>query len=290
MSHEMMHTWVPRRIGRLPDKDAPLVYWLSEGFTDWTSWRTNVMSGLWQAEDYARAFNESLKAYESSPVRTAPNQRILDDFWRDPDVQQLPYQRGMLLATYWDQRVRAATNEQKSFVHVLREMQRMASVAPDLSGKAVDNLRAAMKTVAGIDIASDIARYVDAGEPVPLARDTFAVCGPLAEFKRKVFHRGFDVEATLKANNVIAGVIVDGPAYAAGLRDGMRLIRRSGGVIGDSRVEIAYDVIDGDNKRTLRWMPEGNATENVREFVLKTFTSAQERSQCEARLGRIDTR
>lgn len=291
MSHEMMHTWVPRRIGRLPRAESQnkgseaLAYWLSEGFTDWASWHTNMAGGLWRVEDFASAFNESFKAYESSPVRTAPNAAIAEGFWRDPDLQKLPYQRGMLLATWWDHRVRVATKGERSFVHVLREMQRLADANPNGFGMAVEYLRTAMKTIASIDIAPDLARYVDAGEPVPLAADTFGACGTLGNIVRKVFHRGFDVEATMKANNIIAGVVVDGPAYAAGLRNGMKLVGRSGGVIGDSRVEIVYDVMDGESKKTLRWLPEGKSWESMREFALMPSFTAAARKACEARLG-----
>jgi predicted metalloprotease with PDZ domain len=286
MAHEMMHTWVPRRIGFLPSKNEPLMYWLSEGFTDWTSWHTNVSSGLWQAEDFARAFNESLKAYETSPVRNAPNQAILDGFWRDPAVQSLPYQRGMLLATYWDQQVRLASSGKLSFVDVLREMIRQADANPNVLDQTIVYLRNAMKKIANIDISDDLARYVDGGETAPLAENVFAPCGTLVTIKRKVFHRGFDIDATLKANEVITGVITDGPAHAAGLRDGMKLVGRSGGEIGNSRVEIAYDVMDGDIKKTLRWMPEGKTLETIRELVLKKSFSNAERQACEQRLGR----
>jgi predicted metalloprotease with PDZ domain len=293
MAHEMMHTWVPRRIGRLPLKDEQLQYWLSEGFTDWASWRANMLGGLWRAEDFARAFNESLKAYESSPARTAANRAILEGFWRDANLKSLPYQRGMLIATYWDAVVRRRTQGARGFDDVLREMKRLADrdgalrVDRDLAltGGALDNLRTAMHAIAKHDIRDDLARFIDAGEPVPLAETVFAPCGTLATITRKTFHRGFDVEATLRANNVIQGVHVDGPAFAAGMRDGMKLIGRSAGVVGDSREQIAYDVMDGESKRTLRYLPEGVGEESVREFVLRKRFSDAERAACDVRLG-----
>jgi predicted metalloprotease with PDZ domain len=285
MAHEMMHSWIPRRIGGLPIEREQLTYWLSEGFTDWASWRAMVRGGLFTVEDFARAFNESLKAYESSAARNANNQAILDGFWRDPAVQSLPYQRGMLVATYWDLVVRRETKGQHHFEHVLLEMQRLAKLAPKASGKSVEYLKAAMMRVAKYDISQDLRDFIDDGKTPPLVEDIFAECGALQQITRKVFHRGFDIQATLKANNEIKGVIVDGPAYAAGLRDGMKMLGRNGGVIGDSRVEIAYDVMVGDMKKTLRWMPEGSGTEMIREFKLHRAFTAASRVHCAARLG-----
>jgi predicted metalloprotease with PDZ domain len=285
MAHEMMHSWIPRRIGRLPNEREQLTYWLSEGFTEWASWRAMVRGGLFTAEDFARAFNESLKAYESSPVRNATNQAILDGFWRDPAVQSLPYQRGMLVATYWDDVVRRKTKGQRHFEHVLLEMQRIANATPNAVGKPVEYLKAAMMRVAKYDISQDLRDFIDDGKTPPLEEDIFAECGTLQQITRKVFHRGFDIQASLKANNEIKGVIVDGPAYAAGLRDGMKMLGRNGGVIGDSLVEIAYDVMDGETKKTLRWMPEGAGTEMIREFKLHINFNADTRLQCGVRLG-----
>ena len=72
--------------------------WLSEGFTDWTAFRVSAGSGHWTAEQFARAFNEKLQAYDLSPEREADNARIVSGFWSSRHLQELPYQRGLLMA------------------------------------------------------------------------------------------------------------------------------------------------------------------------------------------------
>jgi predicted metalloprotease with PDZ domain len=286
MAHEMMHSWIPRKIGSLPDSNEQLTYWLSEGFTDWASWRAMVRGGIFNIENFVSAFNESLKNIQISSARNATNQAIMDGFWTNPAVQSLPYQRGMLMASYWDYRVRQATEGRHHFETVLLEMARLAALDPNAVGLSVQYLQRAMKTIANIDITSDIKKYIDEGHDAPLIEDMFAPCGTLQTLKRRVFHRGFDVQASLKANNVIKGVVVDGPAYKAGLRDEMKLVGRTAGEIGDSRVEIAYEVMDGEIKKTLRWLPEGKEMEAVATFMLNKNFSADERAACEKRLGR----
>ncbi|MGL4573808.1 MAG: hypothetical protein ACRCV9_03365 [Burkholderiaceae bacterium] len=284
MAHEMMHTWVPRRIGGLPEQNEQLQYWLSEGFTDWASWRVLVRSGIWSPKDFAQAFNEALQDYENSPVKAAPNAMVLEKFWTDPHVQKLPYRRGMLAAIYWDHKLQIATQGKQRFDDVLLAMQRMAEPRQArLSPYAPDLFKQAMREVAGIDISNDLAEYIERGVPVPLSADTFAPCGTLNTVERAVFHRGFDIESTVANNNTVTGVVADGPAYQAGLRDGMKLIGRKGGKIGDSTQEIGYEVKDGDAVRLLKWMPQGKERERVRQFEITR--TAQSDPACVKRLG-----
>lgn len=288
MAHEMMHTWVPRRIGGMPPRDEQSDYWLSEGFTDWTSWRVLVRSGFWTPEDFVRAFNENLRDYDQSPVREAPNSEIVAGFWRDRATADLPYRRGMLLATYWDSKVRSATAGQRDFDDVLWHMQELAA-KNDSNTTAVYLLAQAMQEIAGISIASDIEAFVEKGTAVEFPEDLFGEDCKLIWNERPTFHRGFDIEATMAKGNVISGVVVDGPAYKAGLRDGMLIVERSGGEIGNSQVEIVYKVKDGDKLLTMRWLPAGNTIERFRELRLASDWTPETTAAIASRLGGTDS-
>ena len=282
LAHEMMHTWVPGRIGRMQRDDGG-ENWLSEGFTDWTAFRVSAGSGHWTAEQFARAFNEKLQAYDLSTEREADNARIVSGFWTSRALQELPYQRGLLMATVWNARVRTATGGRRDFDDVLRAMQAGADADPEKP--AVTLLADAMQSVAGIDIGPDLERHIARGAAMALAPDLFAPCGQVLQRERKPFHRGFDIAKTQADGGRIAGVVADGPAWRAGLRDGMRLIRRSDGEIGNAAREIAYEIDDGGQTRTLRWLPEGEGFERFREFVPKPDMSAEERTVCREVLG-----
>ncbi len=271
MAHEMTHSWVPRRIGRLAEKNEASEYWLSEGLTEWAAWRALLRAGVWTPEDYAGAFNAALKNYDSSVTRNAPNSQIEQAFWRDPAAQQLPYQRGMLLAAHWDAIVLSATRGQKRFDDVLYEMQRRAQGSGEDKALplAVPLLKQAMQSVAGVDITQDLAIYVERGDTVPVDAALFEPCGAVKTIDRPVFHRGFDVDRTIANGHVINGVVPGGPAHRAGLRDGMKLVARRAGEIGDATVEIAYEVIDAVGQtRTLRWLPVGSGRTVYRQLQL----------------------
>jgi predicted metalloprotease with PDZ domain len=137
----------------------------------------------------------------------------------------------------------------------------------------------------GVDVRVDIAAYIDRGAPIVLADDVFAPCGSLEAHTAPVFSRGFDIAATQAHNNVISGVDPALPAYAAGLRDGMVLIRRDHGAIGDSEREIAYVVLDGQTQRTIAYMPRGHGDYMAQRLAIDEPLAGDELRRCRSVLA-----
>jgi predicted metalloprotease with PDZ domain len=279
LAHESLHTWIPGRIGGMPQENEAAHYWFSEGFTDFYTGRMLVREGLWTPQQFADDLNEMLAAYAQSPVRDAPNTRIVADFWSDGDVQRLPYQRGRFLATMWDARLRA---QNRSLDEAVREMRERA-LAGD-SAKAPDMLPVVLESI-GLDVRGDIAIYAEGGARVLLPEDLFAPCGRVVTREVPAFSRGFDIEATQANNGRISGVDPASPAYAAGLRDGMVLRRRERGVIGDAEQEFAYVVLDGQTERTIAYLPRGRGTYVLQRFEIDTPLEGERYAQCRAVLG-----
>jgi len=279
LAHEAMHTWIPGRVGGLTTEDEALGYWFSEGFTEFYTARLLVREGAWGPEQFAANLNEVLAAYAQSPVATEPNSRILADFWNDNAVKDLPYQRGRLLALVWDARLRASGRDMDDVMLALRDRARTEK-AP--RGPA---LFAEVAAAQGLDVGADLDAHVERGALVLLPADAFAPCGVVVTQTLPRFHRGFDIQATQANNNVIAGVNPQGPAYAAGMRDGMVLIRRDAGEIGDATQEIAYVVRDGETERTFRYMPTGEGAFQIQRLDLASPLEGAARERCIAVLG-----
>ncbi|MBL8530932.1 MAG: hypothetical protein JNK94_04285 [Hyphomonadaceae bacterium] len=280
LAHESMHTWVPERLGAMPQgAEEPADYWFSEGFTDFYTGRALVREGVWTPTQFAQDFNEMLAGYAQSPVATAPNARVVADFWNSRDVQRLPYQRGRMLATLWDQRLRASG---RGMDEVMREIRRRVEAGDTRRARDIffDVIAAA-----GVDAAPDFTRYESEGEILLLPSDLFAPCGRIETGEAWRFHRGFDIEATEANNRVITGVVRTSPAYAAGLRDGMVLIRREAGEIGNADVEIAYVVRDGESERTIRYMPRSGDRYTRQRLVLEADLSGEILAQCRTALA-----
>ena len=187
LAHEAMHTWIAPQLGGLPSEDQPLHYWISEGFTDFYAPRMLLRAGIWTPRDFADELNGALRAYAQSPVRTAPNARIGADFWSDADVQRLPYQRGRLMALIWDGRLRAEGRSLDALMHAAR-------ASASAGARNMNEIFPNVAQDAGLDIAADVARFIDAGEPILLPEDLLAPCGdhhhaPGASFPSRLRYR-----------------------------------------------------------------------------------------------------
>jgi predicted metalloprotease with PDZ domain len=279
LAHESLHTWIPLQTGGMPQPEAR-DYWLSEGFTDFYTGRMLVREGVWTPQQFATDLNDMLRVYAQSPVRTEPNARIVADFWNDQAVQKLPYQRGRLLAMIWDGRLRANGG---SFDQIVRDMRARARAAEAPTTAA--DLFAAASAHAGLNPNAELAANIEAGALIALPEDLFAPCGRITAREVANFHRGFDIEATQANNDIIAGVDPSLPAYAAGARNGMTLIRRDAGEIGNAELEIAYVMRDGETERTFRYMPRGHGTFTLQELILADDLTGDRLAQCISVIG-----
>lgn len=279
LAHEYMHTWIPLEVGGFPAKDEARDYWLSEGFTDFYAARALLRAGLWSLEDMAGRYSEVLLRYAGSPARNLTADEVLAKFWTDRDAQQSPYDRGLLLAVIWDREVRRASSGRASLDDVVRRQRQMAR---DEAGQTAATLfpRAFKATTPNLDPTGAIERHVLRGETVVLPSDTFDGCLVVETVTVPAFDFGFDPDASAKTG-VISGVDPAGRAYAAGLRDGMKRIRREGGKNGDSRVEIGYRVADAAGvERVIRWRPEGRTTTTFQEISVAADLTSPRRAAC----------
>ena len=76
------------------------------------------------------------------------------------------------------------------------------------------------------------------------------------------------------------------PAYAAGLRDGMVLLGRDAGEIGNAEAEIVYRVRDGQTERVLRYLPRGHGVATLQHFELAAPLEARPSRNACARWAR----
>ncbi|HEU0135618.1 MAG TPA: hypothetical protein VFR28_12420, partial [Allosphingosinicella sp.] len=281
LAHEYMHSWVPVSLGGMPaEEDEPKDYWFSEGFNDYLASKVLLRAGIWTLADWAADKNETLLRYGTSPAKTANGTEIAARFWTDPAVQKVSYDRGHLLAAKLDSEIAARSGGKQSLESVLRVQRQAAVASPDL---ATDLFRKVLREQTGIDLEPDLERYARRGEALLLPASLFGDCAGLVTERRKEFHRGYDSEATRLAGGIITGVVADGPAYAAGMRDGMRLVRREGGTIGDSTVQLSYRLADESGEKVIGYLPEGKGEFEVQRVELTAGPEGEAR--CRARLG-----
>jgi predicted metalloprotease with PDZ domain len=292
LAHEHMHTWNGRRLGRMPDPEAQ-GYWFSEGFTDFLTHRVLLGSGQWTLEQFVDQLNRDLHDYDTSPARNATTAEVVRDFWNDNAVQHIPYQRGQLLAWLWDWRLRAATAGRRDLDDVLRAQK----AAVDADGGNVgspsqpliyDRFTALYRRAGGADLAADIQRFNDRGETLLLPESLFAPCARIETTRRANFARGWDAEATTRNGNVMTGLRDDSPAWRAGLRNGMQIVKREFGEVGNGAVEYGLRVKAADGaERVYRFMPTAPGYQTLQTIVLAPDISPSRRAACVRMLGGV---
>jgi predicted metalloprotease with PDZ domain len=252
LAHEMFHNWNGRVLERASPEE--LVYWFSEGFTDFYARRLLHRAHLMDEAAFVDSWNERFHELFASPVRAAGNERIQKDFWNDPDVQKLPYQRGDVVALLIDGEIRRRTHGARSLDDWMREL-----VARGRRGERISNesLIADIAALTDANFAESIRRIVVDGALPAIAHDVLAPCFDLAVVDVPAWDPGFDLEAT-RRDHVLRGVREGSNAWLAGARDDMKLLGWSVSG-GDIHKPIECTILDGAEKRKLSWMPHGPA-------------------------------
>lgn len=133
--------------------------------------------------------------------------------------------------------------------------------APDLETALVS----AVWVIAALDIRPELARALTA--PVALPETLYAGCLIARVTVAPAFETGFDATAS-QAAKTVRGVKRRGPAWNAGLRDGMRLdaVKFTPGDT-TREVEVVTRPARGGRARTIRYWPYGDAVTETRALV-----------------------
>lgn len=283
LAHEYFHSWNAVQLGGLPARNETEAYWMSEGFTDFYARRLMLRAGLWTPSEFVTDWNEMLRAYAVSPFRATPNAEAAAKFWSgDYPAEQIAYQRGALLALLWDRQLQAkGTGDLDTVLRAQRDRTLMAKVRPPLIEAFVAEIART-----GLDIRPDIDRYLTRGERIFLPGFAFGACTRLITVNTPVFELGWDADATAKAGDVLTGVDPASNAYAAGLRDGMKILRRGAGELGNSAVNYVVEIKRPDGSAIYSFLPAGKQIRpGYQKVVLDPARFAAEPEKCKAALA-----
>ncbi len=256
LAHEYFHTWNGGEIAT--EEPEELVYWFSEGFTDFYASRLLRRAGLITDEEWLQRLNEALKKLWLSPVATEPAETIRREFWSRREIQELPYSRGETVALMLDEEIRrvGGARGDRSLDDFFLEL--LADARPPRGEKAeTTRLLARIARWTSPEFAESLRRIVvDGALPDPPSR-LIEPPATRADVDTYRYDPGFDVDASLEAKAAV-GVREDGPAHAAGLREGQPI---TGFSIyrGDPDKEIKLNVRDGDQVKSVTFFPHGAA-------------------------------
>jgi predicted metalloprotease with PDZ domain len=270
VAHEYFHSWNASRLGApygtdgLEQREA----WFIEGFTDYFASAIAVRSGALTPAQFRDYWNNVLFAYATSPVRNTPGDEAAKAFFTNYEAGHLPYQRGALLAALWNTRlhaIEAKPGEKGIDLRTILLAQFRAAKQTKTSPATLFTLVA--KTY-GLEVSGDLRRFNAKGETILLPTETFGPCAQIVTRQQPVFDPGFDRMATNAAGGAVKGVVLGSNAYLAGLRDGMKVLKRTSGVPGDSTVIYELSVMDGATTRLISFLPKGKGVLTVQSMKL----------------------
>jgi predicted metalloprotease with PDZ domain len=251
LAHEMFHEWNGQTIE--PEEPEQLVYWWTEGFTEFYTRRMLLRGGLITPQEYIDATNSKLRELWQSPVRSASNDRIRIDFWQDRDVQRLPYARGDAVAMLLDGAIRRKSKGAASLDDLMRDLVREARESGERF--TTDELLRRIEDRTDAVTAGLVRGVVVSGELPQLEPSPFAPCLDVVTEELAGFELGFDFDAS-RASKVVTGVVAGSAAANAGLKDGQELSRWSVSS-GDVTKPVVMTVVDGTEQRAIQYLPLG---------------------------------
>ena len=275
LAHELFHNWNARRLGRTREPQEAM-YWFSEGFTDFYSYRLLWRGGLLTWEEYVAKYNEALRRYYTSPLRSEPNERIVREFFSDAEISRLAYWRGRLLAAHWDALIRTNSEQKHSLDDVMLALYR----APTPVELKPETISAIVTRYAKQDVLPQVNRIIERGEMLLPHGKEFGDCAILTTIEVADFELGFDLDV-LQAKMQIQGVIPNSAAFRAGLRDGQTVVRRMPFRIGDAGQEVELTIKDGSKEKVIRFFPASNIKTTVPQFKLPSLHKGEQKTKCE---------
>ena len=280
-THEYFHTWNPSDLGTPVEPEA-LEYWFTEGFTDYYTQQLRLRWRMTTLGDYAAAFDDVLKSLAHLKENTLPNAEIGARFFSEGrTIGKLPYWRGMLLAARWDAVIRASSHGARSLddaMRALRDDRRIGIERLD-----ADRIVRAMRQEGVFEAGSDVERLIDRGGLPVLDDGTLTSCIRIDTIVDRGFEPGFNFEESMKTRR-ITDVDVDGAAYAAGLRDGQRLVSVSLARRTDIPASVGVEESDGSDRRVIEYLPLGREVFRQRAAMREGIDAAR-RMACLAELG-----
>ena len=252
LAHEYFHTWNGGKM--LMEEPEQLVYWFSEGFTDFYASRFLRSAGLIDDAEWANRLNDTLKSLWLSPVSTEPAETIRREFWSRQEVNELPYHRGEIVALALDEEIRRGSGGARTLDDFMRD--RLAAARRGEKSET-GRLLAGIAHATNLEFADSLRRVVVSGALPSLPSHLTEPAATREDVDGHRYDAGFDVDATLKSK-VVSGVRGGSAAQKAGLSDG-QAVEGLSIYRGDANREIDLTVRDHNQRRSIRFFPRGPA-------------------------------
>lgn len=170
LHHELMHNWIG---GKIVNKHGALNYWFSEGFTDYYAYKNRLRIHNVSFEEWLSLFNANVvEPYWLNPEKNRPNPKIAKDYWKNRNVQKVPYQRGTMFALWLDHQILLKSDYKQSLDDVMREiLKRCTQYKTKFSDEMLIDIA---NQYLGYDITEFFQKHIILGEDLDLLNEKWA--------------------------------------------------------------------------------------------------------------------
>jgi len=229
--------------------------WYAEGLAEFYKLMAPLRAGLVSDEAFLDELTKSTRTYYASDCINLPCDAVPALFWKDPQVQRLPYGRGLMYFLGLNARLRDATGGQRSLDDLVNTMQ--AGVRDGIPA-TLARWRALVESTLGHEEALTLDRMIAGQTQIPPS-DAIGPRFVCREVTLNVVRLGFDAQSFREGR--IISLQPEGAAAAAGLREGDRVLSHdfelSRLTVPGARLTLS--VASGDaTPRTLQYAPAGH--------------------------------
>ncbi len=253
---ETLHAWIGERLWIGPEEPSRVHegVWFADGFTRHLARDMLFRFGLVTPLEVASEVNSLESVLAMSPFAHESN-ATLATRTKEAGVVQTLVTRGALYALYVDAAIRKKSGNKRTLNDLIRTLYNKGK--EKLGPLNTSAWTEAIQVEVGASGPKDFAAIIEKGGAIDLPSDALGPCFRKESRTFAQYDLGFDDVASRQAKPPkVTSVRKDGPAYRAGLREGMEMVnlQRSAG---RSDVPAVVILTKGDQDETIRYNPAG---------------------------------
>ncbi|MDB5231633.1 MAG: putative metalloprotease, contains C-terminal domain [Chitinophagaceae bacterium] len=256
ISHEYFHNWIGQRLKM--SKPEETYKWFQEGFTDYYAYKILYAD---DSQKFTQQMNKILNEYYLSPYFNLPNKELIGKFWDNPEMKQLSYQRGAVIAFLIDNAIQK--NSSKSLDNLMMDLYTLSKPKRVFSMELFNSIASRYLDTALVSLVTNINNGNNQQLTNAIQANSIYTIKILTP---KKFELGFNLISS-KEKMQIVGLKPNSNASASGLKEGMLITGRFSIYNDDVEKPAKVEVMVNNEKKVISYIPSAITSIEVPQIV-----------------------
>jgi predicted metalloprotease with PDZ domain len=261
ISHEYFHNWIGQGL-KMPEPEE-LNKWFQEGFTDYYSYKILKLLNFYSEAEYTNKLNQIIRDYYSSDYSETPNEELIGNYWKDPALKQLSYQRGLIIAFLLEgyfQKIKKGTLDD-----LMKELYNSSKPRMIFSKKLFDETVIKYANSDLLNLINNVNNGKNNDLSDVLKQSSNYIIKDLTLDKK--FDLGFNLPESSNDKKIV-GLKSNSNAALAGLREGMEITGSFSIWNNNTEKPARVQVVIGGQKKWIEYIPVREVNIRVPQIVL----------------------